>query len=134
MEQESTPVTILSEKRKALFEPLEPVSINGRRPTAESLLPPPDFDEASYPRGWLVGKKRKLVNVDVVESMRRIAVQEMNRKVQLLKLVITLGSAYMLYKLKEYIPTRNDEVLLHNFNICFSIVHGHVKCVECDGK
>lgn len=80
-EQESTPVTVLSEKRKALFEPLEPVSINGRRPTAESLLPPPDFDEASYPRGWLIGKKRKLVNVDVVESMRRIAVQEMNRKV-----------------------------------------------------
>lgn len=82
VEQESTPaVTILSEKRKALFEPLEPANINGRRPTAESLLPPPDFDEASYPRGWLVGKKRKLVNVDVVESMRRIAVQEMNRKV-----------------------------------------------------
>lgn len=80
MEQDSAPASILSEKRKALFEPLEPVSINGRRPTAESLLPPPDFDEASYPRGWLIGKKRKLVNVDVVESMRRIAVQEMNRK------------------------------------------------------
>lgn len=81
MEQDSTPPTILSEKRRALFEPLEPTSIIGRRPTAESLLPPPDFDEASYPRGWLIGKKRKLVNVDVVESMRRIAVQEMNRKV-----------------------------------------------------
>lgn len=73
--------SILSEKRKALFEPLEPImDLNGRRPSAESLLPPPDFDSASYPRGWLIGKKRKLVNVDVVESMRRIAVQEMNRK------------------------------------------------------
>jgi hypothetical protein len=72
---------ILSERRKALFEPLEPIfNVNGKRPSAESLLPPPDFDEATYPRGWLVGKKRKLVNVDVVESMRRIAVQEMNRK------------------------------------------------------
>ncbi|KAI3521140.1 hypothetical protein L1887_10601 [Cichorium endivia] len=73
--------SVLSEKRKALFEPLEPImDLNGRRPSAESLLPPPDFDSASYPRGWLIGKKRKLVNVDVVESMRRIAVQEMNRK------------------------------------------------------
>ncbi|XVF74875.1 hypothetical protein PTKIN_Ptkin13bG0145900 [Pterospermum kingtungense] len=71
----------LSERRKALFEPLEPIkNINGRRPSAESLLPPPDFDAACYPKGWLIGKKRKLVNVDVVESMRRIAVQEMNRK------------------------------------------------------
>ncbi|KAJ0586920.1 putative protein heading date repressor 1 [Helianthus annuus] len=79
--EESTLPTVLSEKRKALFEPLEPImDLNGRRPTAESLLPPPDFDSASYPRGWLIGKKRKLVNVDVVESMRRIAVQEMNRK------------------------------------------------------
>ncbi|XP_024971586.1 protein HEADING DATE REPRESSOR 1-like isoform X1 [Cynara cardunculus var. scolymus] len=79
--EETTPPTVLSEKRKALFEPLEPImDLNGRRPSAESLLPPPDFDSASYPRGWLIGKKRKLVNVDVVESMRRIAVQEMNRK------------------------------------------------------
>ncbi|KAK9069838.1 hypothetical protein SSX86_010234 [Deinandra increscens subsp. villosa] len=79
--EESTPPTVLSEKRKALFEPLEPImDLNGRRPSAETLLPPPDFDSASYPRGWLIGKKRKLVNVDVVESMRRIAVQEMNRK------------------------------------------------------
>nr|XP_034895040.1 protein HEADING DATE REPRESSOR 1-like isoform X2 [Populus alba] len=71
----------LSERRKALFEPLEPVTnINGKRSSAESLLPPPDFDAASYPKGWLIGKKRKLVNVDVVESMRRIAVHEMNRK------------------------------------------------------
>uniref|UniRef100_A0A2P2KRX2 Uncharacterized protein MANES_11G069200 n=2 Tax=Rhizophora mucronata TaxID=61149 RepID=A0A2P2KRX2_RHIMU len=71
----------LSERRKALFEPLESVkNINGRQPSAESLLPPPDFDSASYPRGWLIGKKRKLVNVDVVESMRRIAIQEINRK------------------------------------------------------
>ncbi|KAF5726975.1 hypothetical protein HS088_TW22G00661 [Tripterygium wilfordii] len=77
--EEPTPNSAeLSERRKALFEPLEPV--NGRKPSNESLLPPPDFDAASYPRGWLVGKKRKLVNVDVVESMRRIAVQEMNRK------------------------------------------------------
>ncbi|KAL0464000.1 UNVERIFIED_CONTAM: protein HEADING DATE REPRESSOR 1 [Sesamum latifolium] len=80
-QQEPDSVSILSEKRKALFEPLEPVSnANGKRPSAESLLPPPDFESASYPKGWLIGKKRKLVNVDVVESMRRIAVQEMNRK------------------------------------------------------
>ncbi|GFZ11887.1 hypothetical protein Acr_23g0002720 [Actinidia rufa] len=82
--QEETPsaiAAVLSEKRKALFEPLEPVTnVNGKRPSSESLLPPPDFDSASYPRGWLIGKKRKLVNVDVVESMRRIAIQEMNRK------------------------------------------------------
>lgn len=50
------------------------------RTPAEALLPPPDFDSMVYPRGWAVGKKRKLVNVDVVESMRRIAIQEMNRK------------------------------------------------------
>lgn len=80
--QDSTESSMLSERRKALFEPLEPVmNINGRRPSAESLLPPPDFDSTNYPKGWLIGKKRKLVNVDVVESMRRIAVQEMNRKV-----------------------------------------------------
>ncbi|KAL3655141.1 Protein HEADING DATE REPRESSOR 1 [Castilleja foliolosa] len=80
-QQELNNIPILSEKRKALFEPLEPVNnINGKRPSAESLLPPPDFESASYPKGWLIGKKRKLVNVDVVESMRRIAVQEMNRK------------------------------------------------------
>lgn len=80
-EYSNTPV-VLSEKRKALFEPLEPITtVNGRKPSNESLLPPPDFDAASYPKGWLIGKKRKLVNVDVVESMRRIAVQEMNRKV-----------------------------------------------------
>ncbi|KAK6147971.1 hypothetical protein DH2020_018883 [Rehmannia glutinosa] len=79
--QESNTFPVLSEKRKALFEPLEPIiNINGKRPSAESLLPPPDFESASYPRGWLIGKKRKLVNVDVVESMRRIAIQEMNRK------------------------------------------------------
>ncbi|KAL2478996.1 hypothetical protein Fot_48010 [Forsythia ovata] len=77
-QQESNNFSVLSEKRKALFEPLEPVS--GQRPSAESLLPPPDFESASYPKGWLIGKKRKLVNVDVVESMRRIAVQEINRK------------------------------------------------------
>lgn len=80
--QDSTESSMLSERRKALFEPLEPITnINGRRPSAESLLPPPDFDSTNYPKGWLIGKKRKLVNVDVVESMRRIAVQEMNRKV-----------------------------------------------------
>lgn len=78
--QNTTPI---SERRKALFEPLEPIkNVNGRRPSAESLLPPPDFESANYPKGWLIGKKRKLVNVDVVESMRRIAIQEMNRKVQ----------------------------------------------------
>ncbi|KAL1292650.1 hypothetical protein HN51_053217 [Arachis hypogaea] len=81
--QDLTPASELSERRKALFEPLEPITnSNGRRlrPSNESLLPPPDFDSADYPKGWLIGKKRKLVNVDVVESMRRIAVQEMNRK------------------------------------------------------
>ncbi|XP_030969422.1 protein HEADING DATE REPRESSOR 1 isoform X1 [Quercus lobata] len=79
--QDSTESSMISERRKALFEPLEPImNINGRRPSAESLLPPPDFDSTNYPKGWLIGKKRKLVNVDVVESMRRIAVQEMNRK------------------------------------------------------
>ncbi|KAJ0256673.1 Snf1 kinase interactor-like protein [Hirschfeldia incana] len=78
----TTTPPVLSEKRKALFEPLEPITnLNGKRPTdADSLLPPPDFESAIYPKGWLIGKKRKLVNVDVVESMRRIAVQEMNRK------------------------------------------------------
>ncbi|CAG7905023.1 hypothetical protein BRARA_G03689 [Brassica rapa] len=79
----TTTPPVLSEKRKALFEPLEPIkNLNGKRPTtdADSLLPPPDFESANYPKGWLIGKKRKLVNVDVVESMRRIAVQEMNRK------------------------------------------------------
>lgn len=84
MKQDSTevPVPELSERRKALFEPLEPIkNINGRQPSAESLLPPPDFESANYPKGWLIGKKRKLVNVDVVESMRRIAIHEMNRKV-----------------------------------------------------
>ncbi|KAF5453316.1 hypothetical protein F2P56_028228 [Juglans regia] len=79
--QDPTAIADISERRKALFEPLEPITnINGRRPSAESLLPPPDFDSANYPRGWLIGKKRKLVNVDVVESMRKIAIQEMNRK------------------------------------------------------
>ncbi|EPS71018.1 hypothetical protein M569_03739, partial [Genlisea aurea] len=74
---------VLSEKRKSLFEPLDAAGNddNGKKnPCAESLLPPPDFESASYPRGWLIGKKRKLVNVDVVESMRRIAILEMNRK------------------------------------------------------
>ncbi|KAJ3695430.1 hypothetical protein LUZ60_000807 [Juncus effusus] len=70
----------LSEKRKALFEPLEPAGTKRRISTTEELLPPPDFDSMVYPNGWLNGKKRKLVNVDVVESMRRIAVQEINRK------------------------------------------------------
>lgn len=69
-------IEMLSERRKSLFEPL---GYNGPK-SPDSLLPPPDFDAASYPRGWVIGKKRKLVNVDVVESMRRIAVHEMNRK------------------------------------------------------
>lgn len=76
----------LSERRKALFEPLEPAI---GQPSNESLLPPPDFDSATYPKGWLIGKKRKLVNVDVVESMRRIAIQEMNRKVKEIFFVIS---------------------------------------------
>ncbi|KAG1326482.1 putative protein HEADING DATE REPRESSOR 1 [Cocos nucifera] len=76
--KEETTKSTSSERRRALFEPLEPT--DGHRTAAEVLLPPPDFDSTSYPKGWLVGKKRKLVNVDVVESMRRIAIQEMNRK------------------------------------------------------
>lgn len=79
-EEEKVGKAALSERRQALFEPLEPSSY-GRRTPADVLLPPPDFDPTCYPKGWLVGKKRKLVNVDVVESMRRIAIQEMNRKV-----------------------------------------------------
>lgn len=74
------PKANLSERRKALFEPLEPIKVGSLRAAAEVLLPPPDFDSTSYPKGWVLGKRRKLVNVDVVESMRRIAVQEMNRK------------------------------------------------------
>ena len=79
--KEDDPKAGLSERRKALFEPLEPIKGGSVRTPAEVLLPPPDFDSTSYPKGWLLGKRRKLVNVDVVESMRRIAVQEMNRKV-----------------------------------------------------
>lgn len=82
-EKQDDPNANLSERRRALFEPLKPIRYFGdgkNRTPAEELLPPPDFDATSYPKGWLVGKKRKLVNVDVVESMRRIAVQEMNRK------------------------------------------------------
>lgn len=71
----------LSEKRKALFEPLEPTNRKRERISNEDLLPPPDFDTTLYPKGWLAGKKRKLVNVDVVEIMRHTAIQEMNRKV-----------------------------------------------------
>jgi hypothetical protein len=94
--QDSTEVSELSERRKALFEPLEPIkNINGRRPSAESLLPPPDFESANYPKGWLIGKKRKLVNVDVVESMRRIAVQEMNRKVTFQVISLTHTSSLL---------------------------------------
>ncbi|KAL3678432.1 hypothetical protein R1sor_021388 [Riccia sorocarpa] len=70
----------MSDRRRALFEPLGPAMRGPRDGSPDSLLPPPDFEHASYPRGWVVGKKRKLVNVDVVESMRRIAVHEMNRK------------------------------------------------------
>lgn len=81
VEVSTPPATVLSEKRKALFEPLEPIdNLPRKRPSNESLLPPPDFDSTIYPKGWVIGKKRKLVNVDVVESMRRIAIQEMNRK------------------------------------------------------
>lgn len=79
----------LSERRKALFEPLEPMTGGKLRTPAEVLLPPPDFDSTSYPKGWLLGKRRKLVNVDVVESMRRIAVQEMNRKVCCLSFILS---------------------------------------------
>ncbi|XP_024365865.1 uncharacterized protein [Physcomitrium patens] len=70
----------LSERRRAMFEPLGPSYRGPRDGSPDSTLPPPDFDISAYPQGWVVGKKRKLVNVDVVESMRRIAVHEMNRK------------------------------------------------------
>ena len=80
-------------ERTRKVEPLEPIdNISRKRPSNESLLPPPDFDSTTYPKGWLIGKKRKLVNVDVVESMRRIAVQEMNRKVLLILLASALSS------------------------------------------
>ena len=39
---------------------------------AEDLLPPSDFDSVTYSKGWLVVKKRKLVNVDVVWSIYKI--------------------------------------------------------------
>ena len=83
------PIPLLSDRRRALFEPLAPAA--GGRISNEDLLPPPDFDAMNYPKGWVVGKKRKLVNVDVVESMRRIAVQEMNRKVRNLSRCLTLS-------------------------------------------
>lgn len=79
--QAADPMAELSEKRKALFEPLEPTNRKREHISNEDLLPPPDFDTILYPKGWLAGKKRKLVNVDVVEIMRHTAVQEMNRKV-----------------------------------------------------
>lgn len=104
------PKANLSEKRKALFEPLEP--INGKR-SAEMLLPPPDFEPASYPKGWLVGKKRKLVNVDVVESMRRIAIQEMNRKVHNLSSGLTLHTS---------IISGSMQMLLFLVNTSFSMI------------
>ncbi|XP_019085170.1 PREDICTED: uncharacterized protein LOC104714274 isoform X2 [Camelina sativa] len=58
-----TTTPILSEKRKALFEPLEPITnLNGKRPTAaDSLLPPPDFEAANYPKGWLIGSRDRWV-------------------------------------------------------------------------
>ncbi|XP_047310757.1 protein HEADING DATE REPRESSOR 1-like [Impatiens glandulifera] len=56
------------------------MSESQRRKDVRCYCRPPDFETTSYPRGWLIGKKRKIVNVDVVESIRRIVVQEMNRK------------------------------------------------------
>ncbi|XBH80921.1 hypothetical protein VPH35_106577 [Triticum aestivum] len=101
---QADPMANLSEKRKALFEPLEP--INGKR-SADMLLPPPDFEPTSYPKGWLVGKKRKLVNVDVVESMRRIAILEMNRKVHVLA---------------NYLPAYASVISCWIYAILFSVV------------
>ncbi|KAJ7554950.1 hypothetical protein O6H91_05G016800 [Diphasiastrum complanatum] len=66
----------VAKRKRALFDPVTSRSF----PNVDGLLPPPDFEATSYPQGWVIGKKRKLVNVDVVESMRRIAVHEMNRK------------------------------------------------------
>ncbi|XP_056846364.1 protein HEADING DATE REPRESSOR 1 isoform X2 [Raphanus sativus] len=59
----TTTPPVLSEKRKALFEPLEPITnLNGKRPTdADSLLPPPDFESANYPKGWLIGSRDRWV-------------------------------------------------------------------------
>jgi len=119
------PKANLSEKRKALFEPLEP--INGKR-SAEMLLPPPDFEPASYPKGWLVGKKRKLVNVDVVESMRRIAIQEMNRKVYNLSSGLTVHTTMISCSMQMLFFLVNTSILImrlknpETLNFCFSVI------------
>ena len=119
------PKANLSEKRKALFEPLEP--INGKR-SAEMLLPPPDFEPASYPKGWLVGKKRKLVNVDVVESMRRIAIQEMNRKVYNLSSGLTVHTTMIPCSMQMLFFLVNTSILImrlknpETLNFCFSVI------------
>ena len=119
------PKANLSEKRKALFEPLEP--INGKR-SAEMLLPPPDFEPASYPKGWLVGKKRKLVNVDVVESMRRIAIQEMNRKVYNLSSGLTVHTTMISCSMQMLFFLVNASILImrlknpETLNFCFSVI------------
>lgn len=67
----------LTQRKMELFEPLGPK----RRHDNNSLLPPPNFDATTYMSRWVVGKKRKLVNVDVVESTRHIIVHEMNMNV-----------------------------------------------------
>uniref|UniRef100_R7WA30 Protein HEADING DATE REPRESSOR 1 n=1 Tax=Aegilops tauschii TaxID=37682 RepID=R7WA30_AEGTA len=66
---QADPMANLSEKRKALFEPLEP--INGKR-SADMLLPPPDFEPTSYPKGWLVAKDREIggLNEQLEEDSR----------------------------------------------------------------
>lgn len=125
--QDAEMASLLSEKRKALFEPLEPITnINGKRPSAESLLPPPDFDSASYPRGWLIGKKRKLVNVDVVESMRRIAIQEMNRKV--LQSLLSLIMPLIDYTVTKWVFN------LYPLNLLYSQHFNSFKCSFCCRK
>ncbi|KAJ0735952.1 putative protein heading date repressor 1 [Helianthus annuus] len=81
----STPVFWKSRKRSASMKNLNKDNKDEADKTTEEEEEKVRDDAScsfreTYPRGWLIGKKRKLVNVDVVESMRRIAVQEMNRK------------------------------------------------------
>ncbi|PWA64780.1 hypothetical protein CTI12_AA341680 [Artemisia annua] len=71
----------------------------------ETTPPPTVVSGKTYPHGWLIGKKQKLVNVDVVESMRRIAVQEMNRKMRRLLTKKTENKENSSdYKMKETTP------------------------------
>ncbi|KAL2645413.1 hypothetical protein R1flu_013000 [Riccia fluitans] len=75
-----------SSRRRTVFERLRPATGGPRdedsSPAPGGLIPPPDFEHESYSRGWVSGKKHKLVNVDAVHNMRKIAMDEMKRKDQ----------------------------------------------------